>query len=179
MFFCYIETNYKIIFKLVYDKKFVKSIQLAVSKPIYHILYISYIIYTVLSNSFLYILIWWNVPVCNELRSKPIHLKLLLPHIRTSNYTVLPFTEDFNFKLEKRVYFSSSSLMVQWSVPAMELSANFLDSDFLSALNPCKQPFFSFCLVEYFHQQLLVLSDSTGIILGYPYWNWYTQNSKT
>ena len=129
-----------------------------------------YIIYTVLSNSFLYILIWWNVPVCNELRSKPIHLKLLLPHIRISNYTVLPFTEDFNFKLENRVYFSSSS-MVQWSVPAMELSANFLDSDFLSALNPCRLPFFSFCLVEYFHQQLLVLSDSTGIILGYPYWN--------
>ena len=130
-----------------------------------------YIKYTVLSNSFLYILIWWNVPVCNELRSKPIHLKLLLPHIRTSNYTVLPFTEDFNFQLENRVYFSSSSSMVQWSVPAMELSANFLDSDFLSALNPCRLPFFSFCLVEYFHQQLLVLSDSTGIILGYPYWN--------
>lgn len=130
-----------------------------------------YIIYTVLSNSFLYILIWWNVPVCNELRSKPIHLKLLLLHIRTSNYTVLPFTEDFNFKLENRVNFSSSSSMVQWSVPAMELFANFLDSDFLSALNPCILPFFSFCLVEYFHQQLLVLSDSTGIILGYPYWN--------
>lgn len=130
-----------------------------------------YIIYTMLSNSFLYILIWSNVLVCNELRSKPIHLKSLLPHIRTSNYTVLPFTEDFNFKLENRVYLNSSSSMAQWSVPAMELSANFLDSDFLSALNPCRLPFFSFCLVEYFHQQLLVLSDSTGIILGYPYWN--------
>ena len=51
----------------------------------------------------------------------------------------------------------------------MELSANFLDSDCLSALNPYRPPFFWFCLVEYFHQQLKVLSDSTLIILESPY----------
>ena len=57
----------------------------------------------------------------------------------------------------------------------MELSANFLDNDFQFALNPCRLPFFflclSFCLAGHFHQQLRMLSDSTVIILEFPYRN--------